>query len=144
MDFDELKYQNDSVLQKLDSVRRELKIKPKQITTSATQTQLINVNASKGVRGQVIVKDTVYTDSIQYNPLTTIYYTIGNDTIDIGLDIKNEQFIFLYTKKEYKHNKKFFKRLFTLDFKKITKYKYDIVNTNDAITTTNVRIIEAE
>lgn len=142
MDFDELRYQNDSVLHKLDSVRAELKIKPKQITTAATQTQIINVNASKGVGGQVIVKDSIYSDSIQYNPLTTIYYTISKDTIDIGLDIKNEQYIFLYTTREYKHKKKFLKRLFTWDFKKVNKYQYEIVNTNDAITTTDVRVVE--
>lgn len=142
MDFDELQYQNDSILQKLDSVRKELKIKPKQITTAATQTQFINVNASKGVGGQVIVKDTIYSDSIKYNDLTTVYYVIGNDTINIALDIKNQQYIFLYTSREYKHKKKFIKRLFTFDFKKVNKYNYSITNTNDAVNTTDVRIVE--
>lgn len=143
LDFDELQYQNDSILQKLDSVRKEVKIKPKQITTAATQTQVIDVNVSKGVGGQVIVKDSIYSDSIQYNPLTTVHYTISNDSIDIRLDIQNEQYLFVYNTKEYKHKKKFLKRLFTFDFKKVHKYKYEIVNTNDAINTTNVRIVEA-
>lgn len=142
MDFDELQYQHDSVLHKLDSVRKELKLKSKQVTTAATQTQLINVNASKGVGGQVITNDTVYSDSIKFNDLTTVYYTIGNDTINIGLDIQNTQYLFIYNKREYKNKKNFLQRLFTLDFKKVTKYKYDIVNTNDLLQTSDVRIVE--
>ena len=77
------------MLQNLDSVRRELKIKPKQITTAATQTQVIYVNESKGVGGDLteILKDTVYVDSIQYNDLTKVYYTIGRDTVNVGIDL---------------------------------------------------------
>lgn len=142
MDFDELQYQNDSILNKLDSVRKELKIKNKQLKTAATQTQTLSVNASKGVGGQVIIKDSVYSDSIRYNDLTTVYYTIGNDTINIGIDLQNEQYLFVYYTKEYKNKKNFFKRLFTFDWKKVTKYKYDIYNTNDLLKSTNVRVIE--
>ena len=49
LDIETLHQQNDKLLQNLDSVRKELKIKPKQITTAATQTQVIYVNNSKGV-----------------------------------------------------------------------------------------------
>lgn len=144
MSFDELQYQRDSVLTKLDSVRQELKIKTKQVRTAATQMQALNVNASKGVRGQVIVKeDTIFSDSIQYNDLTKVYYTIGNDTINIALDVQNTQYLFIYKQREYKNKKNFFKRLFTLDFKKVTKYKYNIENTNDLLKTSDVRIVES-
>ena len=144
MDFDELQYQHDSVLNKLDSVRQQLKIKTKQLNTAATQSQHLLVNASKGVGGQVITKnDTIYSDSIKYNDLTTVYYTIGNDTINIGLDIQNTQYLFIYNTREYKNKKNFLKRLFTLDFKKVTKYKYDIVNTNDLLKSSDVRVIES-
>lgn len=142
MDFDELQYQHDSVLLKLDSVRKELKLKSKQIHTAATQTQVLTVNAGKDTNGQVMVKDTTYTDSIQYNDLTKVYYTIGNDTINIALDIQNTQYLFIYEKREYKNKKNFLKRLFTFDFKKVTKYKYDIENTNDLLKSSDVRIVE--
>lgn len=69
---------------------RENKIKPKQVATAATQTQVINVIASKEVGGEILVKDTTYSDSIKYNDLTTVYYTIGKDTVSVGLDVKNE------------------------------------------------------
>lgn len=140
---EQLQNSKDSVIQKLDSVRKELKIKPKQMKTAATQTQVINVIKSKGVKGDILVKDTIYTDSIQYNPLTTVHYTIGKDTVSIGLNVENTQYLYIYTTKEYKNKKNFIKRLFTLDFKKIKKYKYKIVNTNDLLKNDDVRIVES-
>lgn len=143
LDFDNLQQQNDIVLHKLDSVRNELKIKPKQINTAATQTQSLIVNKQKETGDQIVVKDTTYTDSIKYNDLTTVYYTITNDSIDIGLNIQNEQYLFIHRRRQYKNKKSFFKRLFTFDFKKETVYKYDIVNTNDLIQTKDIRVIES-
>ena len=140
---EQLQNSKDSVIQKLDSVRKELKIKPKQVKTAATQTQVINVIKSKGVKGDILVKDTMYTDSIQYNPLTTVHYTIGKDTVSIGLNVENTQYLYIYTTKEYKNKKNFIKRLFTLDFKKVKKYKYKIVNTNDLLKNDDVRIVES-
>lgn len=107
--IDQLQNSKDSVIQKLDSVRKELKLKPKQIKTAATQTQVINVIKSKGVKGDILVKDTIYTDSIQYNPLTTVHYTIGKDTVSIGLNVENTQYLYIYTTKEYKNKKNFIK-----------------------------------
>lgn len=140
---EQLQNSKDSVIQKLNSVRKELKIKPKQVKTAATQTQVINVIKSKGVKGDILVKDTIYTDSIQYNPLTTVHYTIGKDTVSIGLNVENTQYLYIYTTKEYKNKKNFIKRLFTLDFKKVKKYKYKIVNTNDLLKNDDVRIVES-
>lgn len=140
---EQLQNSKDSVIQKLDSVRKELKIKPKQLHTAATQSQTINVIKSKGVKGDILVKDTIYTDSINYNDLTKVYYTIGKDTVSIGLDVQNTQYLYIYSTKEYKNKKNFFKRLFTLDFKKVKKYKYKIVNTNDLLKSDDVRIVES-
>lgn len=147
LDMSQLQNVNDSLIQKIDSVRKELKIKPKVIRTTATQTQTIYVTASKGVRWQDIIKtiqkDTVYKDTILINPLTKIDYTIGKDTVSVNLDIKNQQFLYVYKKRQYKNKKSFIKRLFTLDFKKVDMYKYQIVNTNDIIKTSDVRVIES-
>ena len=147
LDMSQLQNVNDSLIHKIDSVRKELKLKPKVIRTTATQTQTIYVTASKGVRGQDIIKtiqkDTIYKDTILINPLTKIDYTIGKDTVSVNLDIKNQQFLYVYKKRQYKNKKSFIKRLFTLDFKKIDVYKYQIVNTNDIIKTSDVRVIES-
>lgn len=140
----DLQYQNDKLVQQLDSVRKELKLKPKQISTAATQTQLLDVKADKAVQGDIltILKDSIYNDSIKYNDLTTVYYTIGKDTVSISLNVQNTQYLFLYTDREYKNKKSFLKRLFTFDFKKVNKYRYNIQNTNELLETTNVRIVE--
>jgi len=61
----------------------------------------------------------------------------------MGLDIRNTQYLYMYHTREYKNKKCFLARLFTLDFKKVNKYKYKIKNTNDLIQTTDVRVIEA-
>lgn len=146
LDMATLQEQNDKLLQRVDSVRKQLKIKSSQINTAATQTQVLSVNDSKGVQGDLIeiLKDTTYSDSIQYNPLTKVNYTIGKDTVRIGIDLKNTQYLYVYSKKEYKRKKCFFLRLITFDFKKVRKYKYEIVNTNDLIKTSDVRVIEAQ
>lgn len=144
LDMAKLSQENDKLLHDIDSVRKVQKIKAKDISVAATQTQEINVTQSKGVQGDIIeiLKDTVYTDSLQYNDLTKVYYSIGTDSVNINLDIKNTQYLYVYKKKEYKNKKSFFKRLFTLDFKKQTRYKYNIVNTNDLLKEDSIRVIE--
>ena len=145
LDIKDLQNQKDEALHRVDSIRRLLKLKPKTISVAATQSQIINVNDSKGVEGGnilTILKDTIYQDSIKYNPLTTVYYTICTDTVNIGLKVENDMYFYLYTERQYKNKKNFIKRLFTWDWKKINIHKYDIYNTNDIIKTDNVRVVE--
>lgn len=144
LSVEELQNYNDKLVHQIDSVREKLKIKPKQVTTAATQTQVVDVSDGKGVGGDltVILKDTTYSDSIKYNDLTTVYYTIGKDTVSVGLNFQNTQYLYTYNEKVYKNKKSFLKRLFTLDFKKVNKFKYYIENTNDLLKTTDVRVIE--
>jgi hypothetical protein len=132
------------LVNKIDSVRKELNIKAKQINAAATQTQTIDVNQSKEVVGDIItiLKDSVYSDSIAFNDLTTVRYTIGKDTVNIGLNVHNTQYLFVYNHREYKNKKSFIKRLFTFDFKKVNKTRYTTKNTNDLIQVDSVRVIE--
>ena len=143
--MNKLKEYNDKLVQQIDSVRKKEGIKSKEIQTAATQKQFIDVNKSKGVGGDIItiIKDSTYKDSIQYNNLTKVYYTIGKDSVNIKLNIDNTQYLYIYKHKEYKNKKNFFQRLFTLDWKKIQRYKYKIVNTNDLIKEDSVRVIES-
>ena len=146
LDIKELEKENDITLHKLDSVMKRLKIKAKTVSTAATQSQVLNVNDSKGVGGDlsVILKDTTYTDSIKYNNLTTVYYTIGKDTVNVGLKIRNDQYFYIYTIKEYKNKgKNFIQRLFTWDWKKIKRTEYEWYNTNNLFDCSNVRVVES-
>lgn len=143
LEIKDLKNQNDAALHKLDSVRSELSIKPKHVQTAATQTQTIDVIESKGVGGDIIsIKDSILKDTIHFNDLTAVAYSITKDSVTIGLDVRNEQYLYVFNTKEYKNKKSFIKRLFTFDFKKIQKTQYEILNTNDLIKTSDVRIVE--
>lgn len=145
LDMKKLKDYNDKLVHQLDSVSKKHNIKSSEILTAATQKQIIDVNKSKGVRGDIItiLKDSTYKDSLQYNNLTKIYYTIGKDSVNIKLDVKNTQFLYVYKHKQYKNKKNFFQRLFTFDWKKEIRYKYKIVNTNDIMKEDSIRVIQA-
>lgn len=145
LDMNKLKEYNDKLIQQIDSIRKQNKIKSKELQVAATQKQILDVNKSKGVRGDIItiIKDSTYNDSIQYNNLTKIYYTIGKDSVNVRLKLDNTQYLYIYKHKEYKNKKNFFQRLFTFDWKKKYVYKYKIHNTNDLLKEDSVRIIES-
>ena len=145
LDMNKLKEYNDKLIQQIDSVRKQNKIKSKELQVAATQKQILDVNKSKGVGGDIItiIKDSTYNDSIQYNNLTKIYYTIGKDSVNVRLKLNNTQYLYIYKHKEYKNKKNFFQRLFTFDWKKKYVYKYKIHNTNDLLKEDSVRVIES-
>ena len=144
LDMTKLSESNDKLIQQLDSVRKENKIKSSGLETAATQTQSILVSSNKGVQGDLveILVDDIYEDSIKYNDLTSVYYCISRDSVQMTIDMKNTQYLYTYKTREYKNKKSFLKRLFTLDFKKVDKYKYTIVNTNDLLKESDIRIIQ--
>lgn len=145
LDMSKLKDYNDKLIQQIDSISKKSNIKSKEIQTAATQKQILDVTQSKGVGGDIItiIKDSTYKDSIQYNNLTKVYYNIGKDSVKIRIKLDNTQYLYIYKHKEYKNKKNFFKRLFTFDWKKVTKYKYKIHNTNDLVKEDSIRIIES-
>lgn len=145
LDVKKLSEYNDKLVQQIDSIRKIQKVKKNEIQVAATQKQILNVNKSKGVGGDIItiIKDSTYKDSLQYNPLTKVYYTIGKDSVNIKLDVQNTQYLYVYKYREYKNKKNFFKRLITFDWKKKDVYKYKIHNTNDLLKEDSIKIIEA-
>lgn len=145
LDMNKLKEYNDKLIQQIDSIRKQNKIKSKELQVAATQKQILDVNKSKGVGGDIItiIKDSTYNDSIQYNNLTKIYYTIGKDSVNVRLKLDNTQYLYIYKHKEYKNKKNFFQRLLTFDWKKKYVYKYKIHNTNDLLKEDSVRVIES-
>lgn len=141
----QLENSKDSLINELNKEIRNNKINISKVKTAATQTQSIHVTGDREVEREAIQINTPnkhYNDSIQLNNLTTVYYDISEDTIKVELDIQNTQYLYTYKQKEWKNKKNLFKRIFTLDFKKVYKHRYNIVNTNDLINTSDVRIIE--
>ncbi len=97
LDVKKLSEYNDKLVQQIDSIRKIQKVKKNEIQVAATQKQILNVNKSKGVGGDIItiIKDSTYKDSLQYNPLTKVYYTIGKDSVNIKLDVQNTQYLYV-------------------------------------------------
>lgn len=145
LDMTKLQEQNDRLVQQIDSVRKLKGIKAGALLTGATQAQICRVTKAKGVGGDIItlLKDTTYNDSIQYNDLTKVHYTIGKDSVRVKIDLQNTQYLYIYKHKEYLNKKNFFQRLFTFDWKKKYTYKYEIHNTNDLLKEDSVRVIES-
>ena len=140
LDITNIKQQNDNVLQKVDSVMKSNKIKAKDVKTITHVTQTVKVIKDT----TVVLKDSSFITTLQPNDLTKITVSLEKDSLGVSLDIKNDQYLYIYTKKEYKNkNKNFLQRLFTLDFKKVKSVQYELRNTNNIIKNSDVRIVEA-
>lgn len=135
--IEDFKHSNDSIINKLDQVREDLKIKDKELIQAQAQQQEIKLDTT------VVVQEDNFTKEIKPNNLTSLLIIKKDSFLTAKLDIKNEQFLYLASKREYKRQyKNFFRRLCHFDFKKRTVYKYKIHNTNDLIEVTNTRLIQ--
>lgn len=137
---EDLQYSNDTLLQRIDSVSKELKIRPKDIKTAmVSQTELVVEKTEP-----VIVNDSCeFKAEYKPNELTVIKLELKDDSLKYSLKILNDQYLYISSKRTWKNKRKnFFNRLTHLDFKKVTLYKYDIVNTNDLITVGETRVVE--
>ena len=73
----QLQNSNDKLIQQLDSVIQNNKIKASKVNTAATQTQEIIVTTNRGVKEESIQINTPtkhYKDSIQFNEYTKVQY----------------------------------------------------------------------
>lgn len=140
LEIQDLHNSHDLVIQRLDSVMKASKIPTKQLKTAVSTKQEINFT----VKDTIEIKDSCeFTKELKPNELTTINVSVKADSIGLTFKISNEQWLYIYNKRRYKNeNKKFFKRLFTLDFKKVNVTKYEIINSNKLITVGETRVIE--
>lgn len=140
LNVESLSYSKDSLLNKLDSVKNELKISDKAIRTAAIQQSKVNIVE----KDTVLINDNCeFKKEFKPNELTIVKIELKQDSLQCEIKINNDQYLYIYGKKDWKNkNKKFFKRLFTWDWKKIVYYRYNIVNTNPLVQVGNTRIIE--
>lgn len=136
--IDELNYSNDSILQEINKVRKELKIKDKSLRKAITvQTHITDT-----------IKDTVtlacnFTKEVKPNLQTTITVIREDSCLTVIPDIKNEQYLFVTSERKYRRKyKNFISRLLHFDFKKTTEFEYQIVNSNDLINVTDNKVVE--
>lgn len=136
--IDELNNSKDSVLQEIKKVKEELKIKDANLRSAiSVQTHLTDT-----------IRDTVtlafnFTKVVKPNYQTTFTVIREDSNLTVIPDIKNEQHLFVQTKRTYKRKyKNFMSRLLHFDFKKMTTYNYQIINSNDLINITNSTVVE--
>lgn len=131
----ELEYSKDSLIQKIESLRKELKLRPKEVQTI--------VYTETAIRDTIC--DTVpvahnFSVTLYPNSQTAIEVTRTDSLLTVVPDIRNEQTVFIYTEERYKY-KYWFSRLIHFNFKKIRTDKYVIKNSNDLIKTGESRVI---
>lgn len=148
---DEFRQSNDILVQRIDSIRRELRISENRLQTAITANQVLQVSKTDTVTVVKTVDGFTFDKTIEFNPQTIldIYYEHYTDdarvdSIRAELEITNEPSLLVYSKREYKNKKNFFQRLFTLDWKKITTTNYTLVNSNELIENTDVRVLNIE
>lgn len=137
--IEELNHSNDSLLLQLKQTQKELKIKDKNLTDAS----VINTEIKDSVK-TVIKKEAIdFEEELKLNPLTTIIVRRKDSILTAKIDLKNQQTILIYKKKEYKNfYKSSWVRFWHFDWKKIETKEYQIVNTNPLIKVTGTRIVE--
>lgn len=137
--IEELNHSNDSLLLQLKQTQKELKIKDKNLTDAS----VINTEIKDSVK-TVIKKEAIdFEEELKLNPLTTIIVRRKDSILTAKIDLKNQQTILIYKKKEYKN---FYKngwvRFWHFDWRRIRIKKYQVVNSNPLIKVTDTRVIE--
>lgn len=113
--IEELNYSNDSLLLQLKQTQKELKIKDKNLTDAS----VINTEIKDSVK-TVIKKEAIdFEEELKLNPLTTIIVERKDSILTAKIDLKNQQTILIYKKKEYKNfYKSSWVRFWHFDWKK--------------------------
>lgn len=139
LSIDQLNASNDSLIREIKEEQKKLKIKDK----SLQQAQVINTVIRDTVTTTVQPKEVDFTKELKLNSLTTIIVNKKDSILSAVLDLRNQQILFIESKKEYRNKyKNWFQRLIHFDFKKYRVENYQIVNSNDLIKVTDTRIVK--
>ena len=136
--INELNNSKDSLIQQVNEVKKELKVKDKNLR----QVQVINT-VIKDTITKVITRDRDFSETLKLNPLTTIKVNRTDSILTAKIDIQNQQVLFVEEKKVYKNKyKNGWVRFWHFDWKKIRIRQYQIENSNPLIKVTDTRIVE--
>ena len=137
--IDDLTNSKDSLIQQLDSIKKEIKIKDKNLISSS----VINTEIKDSVRTVIKSIEKDFTEELKLNKLTTIMVSRKDSILDVKLSLLNQQILFIEDTKVYKKKyKNGFIRFLHFDWRKKHVRKYNIHNTNDLIKVTDSRIVE--
>lgn len=136
--INELNNSKDSLIQQVNEVKKELKVKDKNLK----QVQVINT-VIKDTITKVITRDRDFSETLKLNPLTTIKVNRTDSILTAKIDIQNQQILFVEEKKVYKNKyKNGWVRFWHFDWRRICIRKYQIENSNPLIRVTDTRIVE--
>lgn len=136
--INELNNSKDSLIQQVNKVKKELKVKDKNLK----QVQVINT-VIKDTITKVITRDRDFSETLKLNPLTTIKVNRTDSILTAKIDIQNQQILFVEEKKVYKNKyKNGWVRFWHFDWRRICIRKYQIENSNPLIRVTDTRIVE--
>lgn len=137
--IDDLNMTNDSLLQEVNEVREELKIKDKNVQ----QVQIVKTEVKDSVKTVIKPTEIDFTKELKLNNLTTIIVSKRDSILSAVLDLKNQQILFVEKKRKYRNQyKNWFQRLIHFDWKKDDISNYTIHNSNDLIKVTDTRVVE--
>lgn len=142
--LDDFKHSNDKMVHTLDSTTKVLKIDLKSVKGGT----VINNHTEYNGKDRIIYGDSCnfsYVDTLlleKSKGLSKLKIVVKGDSINTSLTIDNATTVINYVKKEWVEPK-FFKRLFTWNWKKNTYNRFVSVNTNptvkNAITSIEIR-----
>lgn len=137
--IDDLNMTNDSLLQEVNEVREELKIKDKNVQ----QVQIVKTEVKDSIKTVIKLTEIDFTKELKLNNLTTIIVSKRDSILSAVLDLKNQQTLFVERRRKYRNQyKNWFQRLIHFDWKKDDISNYTIHNSNDLIKVTDTRVVE--
>ena len=137
---DQLQTTNDSVLQEVNKLKKELKIKDKELNDVVVVETQIRDTDSVYIASKTI--DFLPTE-IKFNELTKVIISRTDSVLKCSIDVRNKQTLFVITTKQYRNKyKNWFKRFVHFDWKKDKVNTYQIANSNDLVKVTDTRVVE--
>lgn len=139
----DLRDSKDKLIHSLDSTRNALKLSKKDLKhTSAVKTK-IEKEVDITIPKDTSILNCDFSVNKYLNSETSVSVSRTDSIVKVKLIIKNTQYLFVYSSKEWRNNRKnWFDRLFHWDWKKDAIFRYEIENSNPLIEVEDTRIIE--
>ena len=139
--INELNTSKDSLVQEVVKVKKELKVKDRNLK----EAHVINTEMKDTTSVKIITKEVDFTQELKLNSLTTITVSRKDSILTTILDLKNQQILIVEEKKEYRNKyKNGFIRFLHFDWKKDKSEKYSIKNSNPLIKVTDTRVVKIQ
>ena len=138
--IDQLSTTNDSVLQEVNKLKKQLKIKDSELKDVVVVETQVRDTDSVFIASKTI--DFPPTE-IKFNELTKVLVSRTDSVLKGTIDISNTQTTFVITTKQYRNKyKNWFKRLLHFDWKKDKVNEYKTINSNPLIKVVDSRVVE--